>query len=70
MGPDERREPPAPWSPAEEEPEPEWVEAIRQGRKARGDRLRHVFETLADDDPHPGSSGAADDGRPTEDRTR
>lgn len=38
----------APWSP-DAGPEPEWAEAIREGRKARGDRLREVFATFDDD---------------------
>ncbi len=25
------------------EPEPEWADAIREGRKARGERLKEVF---------------------------
>ena len=40
----------APWA-ADAEPEPAWAEAIRTGRKARGDRLREVFATFADEDP-------------------
>lgn len=37
-----------PWS-RDAGPEPEWAEAIRQGRRARGDRLRDVFSTFGDD---------------------
>lgn len=40
----------APWA-ADAGPEPTWAEAIRLGRKARGDRLREVFATFADEDP-------------------
>ena len=49
--PDERPEqaPQAPWSP-DEGPEPAWADAIRRGRKARGDRLREVFDRFGDDD--------------------
>ncbi|MGZ8581136.1 MAG: hypothetical protein ACXWW9_07615 [Actinomycetota bacterium] len=39
----------APWS-LDAGPEPEWAEAIRKGRKARGDRLRAVFAAFDDDD--------------------
>ena len=41
--------PRAPWSP-DEGPEPAWADAIRRGRKARGDRLREVFDRFGDDD--------------------
>jgi hypothetical protein len=44
----------APWS-VDAGPEPEWAEAIRRGRKARGDRLREVFATF-DGDPAPTTS--------------
>ncbi|HEY5905399.1 MAG TPA: hypothetical protein VIX39_06280 [Actinomycetota bacterium] len=37
-----------PWS-VDAGPEPEWAEAIRRGRKARGDRLREVFAAFDDD---------------------
>lgn len=40
----------APWS-TDAGPEPAWAEAIRRGRKARGDQLREVFATFADEDP-------------------
>lgn len=42
-----------PWdrAQADAEPEPEWADAIREGRKARGDRLREVFASFEDDDP-------------------
>ena len=43
-----------PWS-VDAGPEPEWAEAIRRGRKARGDRLREVFAAF-DDDPAPEAS--------------
>ena len=41
-----------PWdrAQADAEPEPEWADAIRAGRKARGERLKDVFATF-DDDP-------------------
>jgi hypothetical protein len=38
------------WRDGDEEPEPDWAEQIRAGRKARGDRLRDVFATFDDDD--------------------
>jgi hypothetical protein len=40
-----------PWArPAEgEDPEPDWAEQIRSGRKARGSRLREVYSTFADE---------------------
>jgi hypothetical protein len=52
VGPDERLDPDpsAPWS-ADAEPEPAWADAIRRGRKARGNRLRAVFDSFDDDDP-------------------
>ena len=52
MDPEERSgpDPSAPWS-ADAGPEPAWADAIRRGRKARGDRLRAVFDTFGDDDP-------------------
>jgi hypothetical protein len=50
-GDDRPVRPSAPRSPASEEPEPDWVDAIRHGRTSRGDRLRRVFETFADVDP-------------------
>lgn len=40
----------SPWS-RDAEPEPEWAEAIREGRRVRGDRLREVFATFGDDEP-------------------
>lgn len=43
-------DPPVPWS-ADTGPEPAWADAIRRGRKARGDRLRTVFAAFGDDDP-------------------
>ena len=54
----------APWS-VDARPEPEWAEAIRRGRKARGDRLREVFATF-NDDPAPKTSppGATDEEGP------
>jgi hypothetical protein len=52
VDPEERSgpDPSAPWS-ADARPEPAWADAIRRGRKARGDRLRAVFDTFGDDDP-------------------
>jgi hypothetical protein len=46
--------PSEPWSKeTAEDVEPDWAQSIRDGRKARGDRLRSVFEGFddADDDP-------------------
>jgi hypothetical protein len=49
---DESRPSATPWSPAEPgEPEPDWADEIRRRRRARGDRLREIFETFDDDDP-------------------
>jgi hypothetical protein len=53
-------DPPAPWS-ADTEPEPAWADAIRRGRKARGDRLRTVFAAFGDDDPSTAPSRLASD---------
>ncbi len=48
-------DPDHPWStPQAEEPEPDWAEEIRQGRKARGDRLKEIFDGFADDPERPG----------------
>ena len=41
------------WRDGDEEPEPDWAEQIRAGRKARGDRLRDVFATFDDDGAEP-----------------
>jgi len=51
IDPDGRPEldPRAPWSP-DAEPEPAWADAIRRGRKARGDRLREVFDRFGEED--------------------
>ena len=49
--------PPEPWSKeTAAEDEPDWAQSIRDGRKARGDRLRSVFAGFddADDDPTSG----------------
>jgi len=47
-------EPASPWSRPEpgerEEPEPDWAEEIRCGRRARGERLKDVFAAFDDDD--------------------
>lgn len=42
-----------PWDREERdaEPEPDWADAIRQGRKALGERLKDVFAAFDDDDP-------------------
>jgi hypothetical protein len=42
-----------PWDRAQTdaEPEPDWAGAIREGRKARGERLKEVFASFEDDDP-------------------
>jgi hypothetical protein len=50
-----------PWS-ADAGPEPEWAEAIRRGRKARGDRLREVFAAF-DDDAEPSRRPRRPEGR-------
>jgi hypothetical protein len=48
----ERPSPPtSPWTP-DQGPEPAWAEAIRRARKARGERLRAIFDG-ADDGPEP-----------------
>jgi hypothetical protein len=41
----------APWSRAPEstESEPEWAAEIRERRRARGDRLRQIFDTFGDE---------------------
>jgi hypothetical protein len=52
MPEEKRRDPkdvPAWWRGTDEEPEPDWAEQIRQGRKARGERLKDVFATFEDD---------------------
>ncbi len=36
---------------ADAEPEPGWADAIREGRKARGERLKEVFASFDDEDP-------------------
>ncbi len=63
IDPDGRPEldPRAPWSP-DAEPEPAWADAIRRGRKARGDRLREVFDRFGDED-----SAASAPSRPASD---
>jgi hypothetical protein len=41
-----------PWSsPRADEPEPDWAEEIRRRRRDRSDRLKELFDGLADDDP-------------------
>jgi hypothetical protein len=52
---DGRDQPPpddgSPWAPPAEddEPEPDWAEQIRSGRKARGSTLREVYAKFADE---------------------
>ena len=50
---DRAQAPEVPWdrAQADAEPEPEWADAIRAGRRARGERLKDVFATFDDDDP-------------------
>jgi len=49
-GAERETEPDVPWSTSRPpEPEPEWADAIRRGRRARVDRLREVFAAFADD---------------------
>jgi hypothetical protein len=40
-----------PWSspPGDEEPEPDWAEQIRSGRRDRGATLREVYSRFADE---------------------
>jgi hypothetical protein len=35
------------------EPEPEWADAIRRGRRSRAERLREVFSAFDDEDAVP-----------------
>jgi hypothetical protein len=35
---------------ADDEPEPDWAAEIRRLRRARGDRLKRVFETFDDEE--------------------
>lgn len=44
------------------EPEPEWADAIRRGRRARADRLRSVFATFDGSTPGDGDAGEAREG--------
>ncbi len=53
----------APW-PRDAGPEPGWAEAIRQGRKARGDNLRAVFASFGEEDPTPTPEPASEPGPP------
>ena len=50
------------WRDGEQEPEPDWAEQIRAGRRARGDRLRDVFARFDDDDAE---AGLPSNGEPT-----
>ena len=44
-------EPEAPWSkPEPGDPEPDWAEDIRRGRRERSKRLKDVFAAFDDDD--------------------
>jgi hypothetical protein len=47
----EPQEPADPWAAAPGEPEPDWAEEIRAGRRARGERLKELFATLDEDPP-------------------
>lgn len=40
----------SPWG-DDAEPEPEWADEIRRGRKERGRRLREIFATFGEDGP-------------------
>jgi hypothetical protein len=51
------QEPAVPWAEAPGEPEPDWAEEIRAGRRARGERLKELFATL-DDEPGQGRAQA------------
>lgn len=51
----ERGDVPAWWRGTVEEPEPDWAEQIRQGRKARGARLKDVFASFEDEPQAPES---------------
>ena len=54
---DRHEPPPEPWSKeTAAEDEPDWAQSIRDGRKARGDRLRTVFAGFDDADDDPTSS--------------
>ena len=53
---DDRERPPSedadtPWAspPDGEDPEPEWAEQIRSGRRDRGAKLREVYSSFADE---------------------
>ena len=48
--------PPVPWTAEPAEDEPDWAQSIRDGRKARGDRLRAVFAGFDDADDGPTSA--------------
>lgn len=53
-----------PWS-ADPGPEPEWADAIRKGRKERGDRLRAIFDAFADGEgPAEATPAGADEDAP------
>ena len=61
--------PPEPW-PKEtaEDVEPDWAQSIRDGRKARGDRLRSVFDGFDDADDDPTSAVPSRPAIPLDDR--
>ena len=61
--------PSEPWSKeAAAEDEPEWAQSIRDGRKARGDRLRSVFAGFDDADDDPTSAVPSRSPAPRDDR--
>ena len=55
-------EPAPPWSGAPGEPEPDWAEEIRAGRRARGERLKEIFATF-EDHPKKGRGQSPPDNR-------
>jgi hypothetical protein len=50
--PEEQDASDVPWArtPDAPEPEPDWAADIRERRKARGDRLRQIFDTFDQDE--------------------
>ncbi len=61
--------PPEPWSKeTAAEDEPDWAQSIRDGRKARGDRLRSVFAGFVDADDDPTSAVPSRPAAPHDDR--
>ena len=60
---------PNPWSKeTAEDAEPDWAQSIRDGRKARGDRLRSVFAGFDDADDDPTSAVPSRSAAPRDDR--